>query len=309
MKKKLWLSATILCVVSAVMVSCSMDEESGISAIKNREVKFSSDIITVDTDPKVKMGGNSWHEDDEIGVYMLDDAAMSIVESKGNIPFTAQTDGSTGTFVAQDQKIYFPDDSKDVRFMAYYPYQATLTDEIYKVDVSDQRELSKIDLLYSFEGDAIYNKSDSGKEIPLVFEHQLTNLIINIKPGGGLVEGDLSELDVYLSGFNTLADFDLMSKSLANPSVIATITPVEITPNSGYTDSYEAIILPVAEVPEGAKIVFDLQNGNLFTWNFDKALETSTRYVYNVTINRSEIIVEATINDWTNGGSTDVDAE
>ena len=304
-RKKLLLIA--LFAVSTIMVSCSKDGQISCDMANNFEVNFTSNIITMS--PRLKMGGNSWNTNDKIGVYMLDHVSTDIVESKENILFVAQSDDVVGIFKAQSSKIYFPDNGQEVRFMAYYPYQETVTNGIYKVDVSDQTSQSNIDLLHSFKVDTAYSKNNSSKKIPLIFKHQLTKIIINVKEGQGISIDDLSDLTVQLSGLNTLADFNLMNKSLINPSAVDTITTVKTLTQGEYVASYEAIIIPMDEVTEGSQMVFNLKDGSVFTWNFNEALNSSTKYVYNVTINRSEIVVEATINDWEEGGNNDISAE
>ena len=270
-------------------------------------IQFSSNIVKMDSPTRAT--GNVWEKDDAIGVYMIAKESVTVVNEMSNVKYETKTGGLSGDFVAASKVIYFPDNGTEVRFMSYYPYTtADLVDDVYKVNVSDQTSQAKIDLLYSFHAAASYEKTASENVIPLKFDHQLTNVLINIKSGIGLAAGDLEDIAVHFSGVNTTADFDLMTGLLSNLGDVDDVSPNVTITAPDYTISYESIILPMPTVPENAKIVFSMANGDVFEWEFNKALDASTQYIYNVTINRTGIEVEATINNWIDGGEDEVDA-
>ena len=270
-------------------------------------VKFSSNIVTMGSN--LRMAGNTWDAEDAIGVYMLEKESTTEVENTSNVEYITETGGQTSAFKAKDKIIYYPDNDSEVRFMSYYPYKESIIDAVYKVDISTQTNQSSIDFLYSFNIGKTYKKTTASSVIPLVFDHKLTKVLINVKPGTGLATSDIDDINVYFSGLNTTADFNLKNGTLSNPSNTKNITPLTVMPVSGYTFSSESIILPMATIPTGAKIVFELLNGSIFIWDFNMTLNAATKYTYNVTINRTGIEVEATINDWINGGDADVNAE
>ena len=303
--------------VAGAFISCNQNDDE-IKPIENRkEVSFSSNIIKV-TPPTTRAAGDIWHENDSIGIFMFEEAMTNIVEGMGNVKYTTEAGGVKGSFTAANKVIYFPDNGDKVRFMSYYPFTANLTGNTYKVNVSDQTNQPAIDLLYSFDTNAKYDKTSPDKKVSLVFDHMLTKININVKPGDGLEVEDIENIIVTLEGFNTKADFNLISGVLSDPSDNeTTITPLVITAKGGYVVSSDAIIIPTAN-PSSAKIVFNLNNGDdteeinsdIFTWTFkEKALENGYEYVYDVTVKRSGIVVEATINDWTPGESQEIDAE
>ena len=313
--KKFLLLSTITAIAAGSFISCSQNDDE-ISPLESRkEVNFSSNIIKV-TPPATRAAGDIWHENDSIGIFMFEEATTNVVEGMSNVKYTTATGGETGSFTAANKVIYFPDNSDKVRFMSYYPYTANLVGNTYKVDVSVQTNQPAIDLLYSFDTNAKYDKTTPDKKVSLVFDHMLTKININVKPGDGLEVEDLENIIVTLEGFNTKADFDLISGTFIDISDVNIITPLVITAKNGYVVSSDAIIIPTAN-PSSAKIVFNLNNGvseeiknDIFTWTFkDKALENGYEYVYDVTVKRSGIVVEATINDWTTGDPEVIDAE
>ena len=292
------------------LTSCSQDDDVKVPADKG-VVKFSSNIT--DLNPALRAAGDSWDEDDAIGVYMLESATTTVVDGMANVEYTTSTNGTSGTFTAKGPAIYFPFSGDQVRFMSYYPYNGDVATNgnVYSVDVVDQEDQSKIDLLYAFKEDGVFDITTTSP-VSLEFEHQLTKVILNVKAGSGLTADDLQNLKVHFDGLNTQADFNLFTGTLGTPGVIANIVPVATSAAEEFVASYEAIILPMETAPEGSKIVFDLNEGEdtyefkIFSWNFTAGLESSTKYIYNVTINRTGVELSTTIKDWI-GGETATD--
>ena len=310
----LFLAAALVATTVSLM-SCSKIENIDQFGEEKNAVKFSSNIITMN--PATRANGKTWNENDKIGVYMLESDTIVVVNAMSNVQYITEGGGSTGSFKAVSDTIYFPDNGKEVRFMSYYPYTDKVVSnengDVYKVDVSDQNNQAAIDLLYSFRTDTVFEKTASKKVVPLVFNHMLTKLIVNIKAGKGLKKEDLANITIHFEGLSTAADFNLFSGSLSNYADTTNIVPLTVAQG----ESFEAILIPTAEIPSNAKIVFDLDNvkegegisSDVFTWSFDKKLIKSTKHIYNVTINRTGIEIEATINDWINGGEEGITAE
>ena len=313
MKKTKILATTLLSAVIMLMVSCKHDDDNAvISAGGKTPVSFSSNIIAMNSVGKAV--GNVWEVDDKIGIYMFEEGNINVVESVENIAYITSAAGAKGDFKPTTKTIYFPDNGSKVRFMAYYPHSASVTNSIYKVDVSNQTSQKDIDLLYNFKIDASYDKTVANKKVPLVFDHKLTKVIINVKAGEGLEESDLGDIGIHIEGLSTTANFDLTTGTLSNIENVSNITPVTATAKDNYAYGCEAIVIPTTDVPSGAKIVFNLSDGeggasDVFSWNFNSLLKSGSKYTYNVTINRSGIVVDASINNWNEEGEEDIVAE
>ena len=314
--KKILLLPTIAVIAAGAFISCNQNDDKTTPSESRKGVYFSSNIIKVSS-AKTRMTGNVWAVNDSIGIFMFSETTTDVVEGMENIKYVSTNADIIGEFEAGDETIFFPDNGDKVRFMSYYPYTTSIEDNTYKVDVSEQEDQSAIDLLYSFDTDTKYDKTTKDKKVSLVFNHKLTKISINVKPGDGLEKEDLEDIIITLEGFSTKADFDLISGTLSDISDKKIITPSVITTIDGFVVSSEAIIIPTAN-PSSAKIVFNLNNGDetegvkndIFTWTFkENALENGYEYVYNVTVKRSGIVVEATINDWITGLPEDIDAE
>ena len=317
MCKQHLLSATALFAVTAILVSCNQNEDVNNTSGQRTEVKFTSNIIAMN--PETKVVDDNWDEDDAIGIYMFKKATTEVVEKANNVEYKT---GDGISFLPTTNKIiYFPDNGEEVRFMSYYPYNEGVdAKDVYTVDVSDQSIQSDIDFLYCFNKEVAYDKKTLGKKVSLEFDHKLVKIIINVKAGEGLDDNsDLKNINVYFSGLNTKVNFDLKEGDFVRNSYnsVADITPVSIEEKEDYVVSYEAIILPMGEISENAKIVFDLKNGDneegtnsdVFTWNFNSTLVSGKKHTYNVTIDRSGIVVEATIKNWDTIEEKDITAE
>ena len=314
--KKFLLSA-ITVIMAGTFVSCNKNEDVIEKTNPNdrKVVNFSSNITKVNI-PTTRAGGSTWDADDAIGIFMFEESSTNIVENKDNIEYITQNGGTIGTFEPSDSDtVFFPDNGNKVRFMSYYPYTANITDYVYSIDVSNQEKQSAIDLLYSFADTVYFNKTAADKKVPLVFDHKLTKININVKPGEGLKSNDIENIIVTFEGFNTKAEFDLITGKIISQYDTYTITPLKINAITDYDFSCESIVLPTAD-PNAANIKFDLNNGegqdsDVFTWSFktNGELKSGFEYTYNVTVNRSGIVIEATINKWAEGGSLDIEAE
>ena len=313
MRKNVLVKATMLFASVAVFISCK-DEQT--IEIDRSEVKFSSNINM--TSVRTRASDITWDPNDAIGVYMYEENTQNIVEGKENIRYVTEAGGEKGSFQAANTVIYFPDNGNKVRFMAYYPHREDLlgNNDVYAVDVASQSSQQVIDLLYSFDSSAKFDKTTPGKKVALSFDHQLTKVYVNVMAGEGLVDSDLQDIIVSFDGLNTKAYFNLTDGTLGNSGVPAEIALRPTFAKNGYVTSFEAIVLPTETIP-AASIVFDLNDGDsennvesdVFIWKFDNVLNKSTRYTYNVTINRSGIVVEATINDWIASDDANVNAE
>ncbi|MFA4977705.1 MAG: fimbrillin family protein, partial [Sphingobacterium sp.] len=224
-----------------------------------------------------------------------------------------------GNFSASSitEEINYPADGSNVDFIAYYPYQTTITNNIYPVNVADQTQQNKIDLLYA------NNVTGANKNKPnaqLQFGHKLSKVELTVAAGTGV--SSLSGLTVTYNGFNTTANFDLATGTLAagaNPASIKAKTTAGTT-----TTAAEAILLPVASVA-GAKVEFKIGN-ETYTWTLPSSTtyEAGKKYSYNITLqeqagNNAAIVASGNITDWTdvpsgsyvigkdedNGGTTD----
>lgn len=245
-----------------------------------------------------RASGSAWSEGDKVGIYM--NAGGTDFE---NYEYTASADGA---LTAAGKTLKYPEEGT-ADFFAYYPYQTSISNKTYAVNVSDQSDPTKIDLLY-----ATKTGISNGEAVNFAFSHQLSQIVINITKDETI--SSLSGLGISVSGMNTQADF-----SLADGSLTAKDSKTDFGMNvkvNGETATAEAIVIPTADLT-GAKLTFTL-DGKIFGWDITVTggggFAEGTKYTYNATLSTTNGQPEvnfgnSTIEDWTNqaGGDINVD--
>lgn len=291
MKMKNILAATILSAFA--LASCSDDDPnvySGSSAIN-----FDASIGEM-SEVKIRMSGKTWDANDAIGIYMKkagQGLSGNIVNSAENVKHTTPgTNKFTPANLAQG--LQYPEDGSAVDFIAYYPYTASISGYVYKVDVSTQTSQPAIDLIYS--NNAVNQNNTSPVNVGLQFTHQLSKLVINVKAGNGV--GSLNGLVTTVTGLNTKADFALADGTLSSLSDVA-----DIRLNTGANGAdmiSEGIIIPSSGA--GRTFVFTV-GSQVFKWDIPSTVvfEKGKRYTYDAVLSVDGVVMlepEGTITDW-----------
>jgi hypothetical protein len=262
------------------------------------EVRFSASTAEIQT----RVSNDSWTINDPVGIYMIDAAGSlipeEIIEGVDNRQYKAAITASNTPFIPVGGTIYYPMNG-DVEFIAYHPYQTSLTDFRLPFNVAQQNNQSAIDVLYASKTNGNYNKNTT-LPVNLTFQHKLVKLDFSIFPGTGITE-PLDGLTVKITGQQTTAELDL-----TNGTVTTFGGPEEITANTSPNGaSSEAIVLPNNDVSgmmftftTGAgtyEVAVPIPTGNMW--------ESGKKYTYDVTLKRNEVIISGSVNDWIIGDS------
>lgn len=264
----------------------------------SQPVSFTSSIQGVNT----RAVDNKWAAGDKVGVFMKAAGGNLSAATAVNKLYTTDANGLLTASNAENA-LYYPTDGSSVDFVAYYPFTASLTGNIYKVDVTTQTDQPAIDLLYSNNATG-FAKGTANKP-QLQFVHKLSQIVFNITRD--VTVPSLTGLKVTFKGMNTKADFALTDGVLSNVGTVADIT-AKLNESVAST-----IVLPAAAL-SGVKVVFEL-NGKTFTADYPQAtLLAGSKYTHNVKLSDSngQPVIEmeaATITDWVTvpGGDIDVD--
>lgn len=285
---------SVLAITAILFASCGNDDEVT-TEVNDGRVQFSSGVNAAM--PKVGGDeGDTWDGGERIGIYMVGSVDGFIKEGAENIGYTAGGSGSTVTFNPIATPIYYPvDATQKVDFIAYHPYNASVSNYVYPVNVSDQSNQSAIDLMVA-KTNTGYDKTNVAA-VNLNFSHQLAKVVIKVIPGEGIT--DLTELAVKMTGMNTTADFDITGTTIANADNTADITPYKQP--SAYT--YEAILLPVTF--GSAHVVEFALGGDTYKWIMSQnstnilQLVAGNKYTFDVLVTKNRIFVDGTITPWT----------
>ena len=250
---------------------------------------------------------DAWEANDGIGIYMLEHGTKTVAHGAANRKYVTTAGNGEFTPAGVEQTIYFPlyADEK-VDFIAYYP-QIDLTDDIYKVDVSDQKNPADIDLLRS---DNATGKDKNTNTVDLKFFHRLSRVEVELTAGEGVSDAELAGMGITLSKQPVKADFNVLQNTLTAGQDLATLTLN--TAADGKTAS--AIILP-QEGASGRSLELTLTGGTVLTWpvEADRTFEQGKKTIFNITLKRTpvgtEVEVNATIQPWGTQGTVSGDLE
>lgn len=243
-----------------------------------------------------RASGSAWSDGDKVGIYM--NAGGTDFE---NYEYTASADGA---LTAAGKTLKYPEEGT-ADFFAYYPYQTSISNKTYAVNVSDQSDPTKIDLLY-----ATKTGISNGEAVNFAFSHQLSQIVINVSHDETIA--NLNGLKIQVKGMNTQANFALADGTLTSTDSKADF---DMNVNAEGTTA-EAIVIPTTDLT-GAKLVFTL-NGIDFTWDMTVSggggFVKGTKYTYKASLSMtngqgSVNMGNATIDPWTEqaGGNINVD--
>lgn len=298
--KKINFFLTIIGILTLVSCNSEINCPENPLALTN-QVKFNS---TIGERTETRASGTTWDQGDAIGIYaLIANQALSdqsIYDGKANIKHTTPGDG---VFTAATTAITFPE-TGNLDFVAYYPYQQTINNYTYQVNVSNQSNPAAIDVLYSNNAKGI-GKTTS--PVGLVFKHMLSQLILNVSAGEGITS--LTGLSASVSNMKVDGTMNLVNGATTLGSTVAAIQPVVKV--SGTTATVIAIVVPGQDF-SSAKVSFTL-NGKVYEWTPEtQALENGKKYSYQLKLSTTSGVVtvqpKATIIDWSEGytGTSDI---
>ncbi len=220
---------------------------------------------------------DNWEDGDKIGVYMIP-AGQSLDNALAkNARYSAHGDG-TITPLTTNSELLYPANGSSVDFVAYYPLQYEVADNVYKVDITNQEVAGDIDLMYATATD--YNK-DSKSKPNLLFDHKLSQIYFNIETPDPITSK--SYIYVTIDGINTTADFNLADATFANtgnPGII--YAGIDIDANGTHAS---AIVIPAKDMPQVTVNVY-YQGKKMSIAYPQTSLESGVRYVHQVKISK-----------------------
>lgn len=295
------LSLSALLALTLSLAGCSNDENLPGGENDNRvAIRVSSNIDVTDgaSKPGTRAVNDAWEANDAIGIFMLNG---STADTYSNIAYTTAT--GNGTFAPQGTTIYLPVDGSARDFLAYYPYQSSMSGSSYSIDLSNQTDQSAIDFMSS-EKENGTNSTVKGitKSTPTVkfrFHHRLCKLSLSIKAGTGLTAADLNGLTITLGGQKTTGTFDVLTSDAVTATGDGNQSVTLKTAADGQAS--EAILMPSDDF-SGMALTFATTSSGTYKWNVSSAAATKFEagkvYKFNITINKTGINVTATIEDW-----------
>ena len=278
---------------TALFSSCSSEDEQTSENQQPVELQIVSAINT-------RAANDAWDEGDKIGVFAL----KGTTQDYSNMSYI--TEDGTGSFLptAEDQTIMLPYDGSNYTIAAYYPYSASASSGTYSIDVSSQSSQKAIDLLVAEPVSGINKMSPVAA---LEFSHKLVKIEITMKPGNGITAEQLAYMTVTISGQQTTGTCNIIN----NDAVVGTgdaNNDITLQTTADGAKS-EAILIPAAST-DGMVLTFSIPNAGDYKWNVNSAAKSKSfgagnKYKYDITINKTGLDVNASIEDWADGNGTE----
>ena len=265
---------------------------------------------TID-DMATRAANTVWAAGDAIGVN-----GKSGEKPYVNVKYVTTAGSGAFTVVnnpGEDNDIYFQN-KDDVTFTAYYPYDgengtAPGTNGIISKSISANEQTAegqaKFDYLF-----ATATGNSANPDVKFQFKHCMSRIILNFLPGNGIAS--LSDLRYTIDALALEGTFDTKRGETA-----AGITTVNLTLSVSYNAaamSSTLIVFPQQANGTGISITM---NGVGYTGTIDypenpangntRELRAGYSYTYNVYVNNTTLTINlANVNDWGDGGNTDI---
>lgn len=298
MKRNLFFSAGVAaCALFAT--GCSNDDN--LPGENNSDGRVA---LQVSSGIQTRAVNDQWETGDQIGIFMFNNGQNTVADGYGNVPYlVADAGAGSKAFTPVSEVIYLPanGDKRDV--IAYYPYSADkVTEGVYNIDLTVQNPQKEIDFMLAGK---VTDKSRTDANVSFLFAHKLVKIVMDIHPGDGVTADDLKNIAVSLTGQPTVGTFDVLN----GQNVTATSTDkkdISLLANAAGTHA-EGIIFPSADY-SGMSFVFTTPAIGSYEWALNQSakatqFEAGKKYLYTITVNKTEISVTATITDWLPGNA------
>lgn len=277
-------------ITTAMFSSCSNhEEEQTVDNQQPAELIITAGIST-------RAANAAWTAGDKIGVFSMDGATASY----SNMSYTTASGDGNFKPTTEDQTIMLPYDNSSRTIAAYYPFTAAAASGTYTIDVSNQTNQEAIDLLVA---KPVSNITKQSPVAALEFHHKLVKIALTMSPGEGITAEQLANMTVTISNQQTTATCDVVNNGNVSVTPAAATSITLLTTNNG--TSSEAILLPAASTA-GMTLTFNIPGAGVYSWAVNSAAKSQSfdagnKYKYDISINKTSIIVNSTIEDWTQG--------
>lgn len=288
-QQKIWMTTSRSYVLFLVLMplfllsSCASSEEEGLDDAPVG-IRFESANVAGFQNSTQK----TFTSGDRVGIYLYKSAtssfldASTIIDGAENLEYISDANGSLSP--VGEMRLY-PENGDSIYAMAYFPYKSSIKNGTYPIDLSDQSQPKKIDLINSR-----LNMTSGSKTNPIrsfTLEHRLSKLSMEVKAGLDLKAEDLIDLQVSIEGMPITANASLYSGSIMANS------PKSFAPRKiGTSDVYDAIVIPLVYRYNG-KVVFTTMNGGVYEWKIpnDLTFIPNVHHRYVITINKTGVSV------------------
>lgn len=260
-----------------------------------------------------RAAGTKWSNGDRIGIIGSNmDAEYKALYD--NVPYV--TNNGDGNFTPVGDGIFFQNTDEGT-FRAYYPYKDE--DDLFGgvsgtaiiAKTQDQSRQEQFDFLFASGAKASRSNPAINFSGDNAFRHCMSQLVINIttSDNDGFSSTDVFNGQYFVNGLMHVGFFYIYlgrTELDSGQNDNWDITTAPHTDNDTEQRRTYSLILFPQNVSKEFKAVID---GQSYACTLPDELAAGYSYTYNVVVKKTGATVEsATITDWTDGGSTNVDA-
>ncbi len=298
-------TGAVLLSIALATASCSKDN--------NEQSKEDAERLEISVSPTTvqmtKASDSSFEDGDEFGLTVVqwldsEPCDLSLIRYEDNVMFTVEEGGEPYAWPSA----YYPDRSSPCSFFAYYPYNETgfrRGTNVLPVQVVANQEWGTSDSDYMVAvKDTVYPTTES---VPLVFDHILSKVVLNLIAGEGCSTADLLTSELILKSFNTEAEYDVMEKTFSSMSSKADIIPfTEWTESTDRITGACAIVVPQL-FRAGESMLYCIINNKILAYkpSSDINFESGKQYNFDITVTITDlgpsISISSEITDWQEG--------
>lgn len=280
----------LLLAITAVLIfsCCSCDDKKG-----DKELPREYTVLEVQSRiNSLRATETSWERGDQIGLYAVVSgkglSSTSIFQKASNLPYTTP-DGDGQFLPAEGGEIrLMPEERIDL--ISYYPYQPVGADHKLRINVRDQSDLSKLDLLYSDNARGLNNLRPKAV---LQFNHALSQLQISIMGDGAT---DLNALQISVGDVKVEGVFNLAAGQLSKLGGTTSKITMHKAKSVAKGATHQAILLPGQEL-KGLTYTFEVAGKSYtYTETESKQLQPGVRVRRNFKLTDTGVeLIDATI--------------
>ena len=303
-----YLRLSALLVVGYLLGACSQEEDITPPVMHGDYISFYSQIAA----QKTRLTANNFEINESIGLYVVpfesDNYTPKEISNTSYAVNKKHVFNGSQWLLESGGKVSWPNTATKVDLYAYYPYSEILNTQdptSYSFTVNpDQHNKTGYDA-----NDFLWSKTDAVAPtidaVGLTFSHKLSKVKINVKTdldplAEALKQASISILNVKQEGIINLANGSVTPAQL---SAITEISPLQVAATSGYSITFEGIVIPQMLEKNTPFIGIELEyNGNIrYTYipANDILLEAGKERAFNINITKMGISVTVdNIKEW-----------
>lgn len=278
------------------LFGCDNDNE--VYPLRQGELTITSSSIKHET-------GFKWQQNDKIGVSQYDDNNNAIASNVAY--YNIAEDGAVANFKASDKNQAIYADEVANNLVLYYPYSSEANDNKVPIDLTNQTNYRKTDLIVGRIDNASELRSDEANSDKdgIIFKQKLSLLKLNLNVGANITQDDLGKIEVRLKGIKCSGRYNLITDEMELADESGDVDPM-VSKDGG--ESINIVVIPQAV--EGDVLNIEVSSATLEPYNVKipiagGTIDSSVKVESDLTISRTEVTVSSTnITPWEGGFET-----